>query len=327
MDITFQVIENCVYRKLDQKDISQLEQEIICKSNSNITNNNDLDYNDSEDGDEMNQYRQSADSLFYDIFLILVINFNEQGAELFLKKLISFLPLNSLNNEKTLQDKLVPIRIDIVFYVFTAIVESFEVINSKASINILQNVIKIFTDSKIIFQNLKIFSDFLILVDEFSNYLGMDKQNFIKLIKLLLLVSDKSTNPIIIESCYIVKFNLTSALDINTNVEELFPKVYERYKQIYSKYKYPNIQPLQNIINSLLAIGGISSNRISDNISPEQNNNISNNLIMIVNLISLPVDNEMKSLIENLEKNKNDNKLKNVIGFEIIKGYLIHQKI
>ena len=328
MDITFQVMENCAYRKLNQKDISQLEQEIICKSSSNITNNNnDLDNNDSEDDDEMNQYRQSADAVFYDIFLILVVNFNEQGAELFLKKLISFLPLNSLNDEKTLQDKLVPIRIDIVFYVFTAIVESFEIINSKASINILQNVIKIFTDSKIIFQNLKIFSDFLILVDKFSNYLGTDKQNFIKIIKLLLLVSDKSTNPIIIESCYIVMFNLTSALDKNTNVEELFSEVYERYKQIYSKYKYPNIQPLQYIINSLLAIGGISSNRIPDNITPEQNNNISNNLIMIVNQISLPVDNEMKSLIENLEKNKNDNKLKNAIGFEIIKGYLIHQKI
>ena len=82
------------------------------------------------------------------------------------------------------------------------------------------------------------------------------------------------------------------------------------------------------IINSLLAIAGISVNRIPDDVSgPENNNNFNPNLKFIIQQIISPIENQLKILVDNLENNLNDNGLKNLLKYEIIKAYLIHKEI
>ena len=47
-------------------------------------------------------------------------------------------------------------------------------------------------------------------------------------------------------------------------------------KQKKNLYQYPNIKPLENIIDTILTITGINSNRNpKDKIGPEENNNYS----------------------------------------------------
>ena len=169
MDIVYGIMENCSYKKLDQNDMSLLEQEIICKEynlnlgTSKAFNNNKIE--DIDEGDDLmdidvNQYRSSAESVFYNIFFILVENFQDPGTSQFLKKLISSLPMNEINDPKNLNDKFLPIKIDVVLYVITSIIEIFEVEEAPNSINIIHNLIKVFLSSQIVFQNQRIFIDF-----------------------------------------------------------------------------------------------------------------------------------------------------------------------
>lgn len=78
------------------------------------------------------------------------------------------------------------------------------------------------------------------------------------------MISKISKNQSIIEACYIVLLNISyelndeSKIDISLIINEIF----NRYTEIYNQYQYPNIKPLENIIDTILTIAGINSNRI-----------------------------------------------------------------
>ena len=338
MDIVYGVMENCSYKKLDQNDMSLLEQEIICKEyslklgHSKAFNNNKIE--DIDGGDDLmdidvNQYRSSAESVFYNIFFILVENFQDPGTSQFLKKLISSLPINEINDPKNLNDKFLPIKIDVVLYVITSIIEIFEVEDAPNSINIIQNLIKVFLSSQIVFQNQRIFIDFLILINKFSDKLILQPDNFNNIIKYLLLISKSSDNSYIIQSCYIVLLNICDEINDEIKIDSSFIKeVFNLYQDIYNKYQYPNLRPLENVIDILLKMLGISSKRIPiDKICPEDNNNYNKNLKNFIQQISFPINNIIKTLLEKLEKNNQDKNNINNLRLEIVKGYTLQGRI
>lgn len=136
MSIVCGVMENCIYKYLDQNDISLLEQEIICKStilnpeppkSLLSTNNHKLDELEEFGEDiDIGQYRQSAESVFYSIFFILIENFRDAGTTLFLNKILSTLPINEIDQGKYSNDPYLPIKIDVILYVLSSIMEVLE---------------------------------------------------------------------------------------------------------------------------------------------------------------------------------------------------------
>lgn len=345
IQIVFGVMEICAYQKMDPNDCSLLEQSILCKNSgldfapSRVGGSIGTLYGAGEEEEEeddmedldIKQYRESADSVFYNIFLILIQNFGTQGSNFFLGQIFSVLPMNNLNDSKNLNDHFLPIKIDLVLMVLSSIIDTFEIETTQSCIDFTHQVIKVFLNSKIILTNQRIFIDFIVTVDKFSQFLILDKENFIKVIEILLYISKNSNNQNIIDSCYIILFNLSLSLDNKNNLgdleEKMFSVIFDRYKEIYNKYQYPNIKTLTNVISSMLCVIGISRNRLPDNVEPNMNQNYNPNLKNVVNLISQPIINELKLLIENLEKSNNDKKTIKLLRFEIVKGYMILQYI
>lgn len=341
MDIVYGVMENSSYNKLDQNDMSLLEQEILCK-NSNlspelpVTLNSLSDkkyeylegYDDNEDID-VNQYRLNADSVFYNIFFIIIENFQDPGTSQFLNKILFSLQLNEINEDKYLNDRYSEIKIDVVFFVISSILEIFEIEEAPNSINIIHNLINIFLGAKIVFQNQRIFIDFIILINKFSQKLVLQQNTFNKIVEFLLLVSKSSNNENIIQSCYIVLFNICNEINNEMKIDNSYIKeVFNLYQNIYNKYQYPNITPLEHVVDILLTLAGITRKIIKNNkINPEQNINYDPNLIYVIQQISSPINNEIKNLIEKVENNIQDIKLKNFLRFEIVKGYLLQGRI
>ena len=340
MDIVYGVMENCSYTKLDQNDISLLEQEILCKNNNlspnapislNPLNDNNIDYLDGDDMEDIdvNQYRLNAESVFYNIFFIIIDNFQDPGTSQFLSKILSSLQLNQINEDKYLNDRITEIKIDVVFFVISSVLEIFEIEEAPNSINIIHNLINIFLGAKIVFQNQRIFIDFIILINKFSQKLVLQQENFKKIVEFLLLISKSSNNENIIQSCYIVLLNICNEINNEIKVDKSFiEQIFNLYQNIYNKYQYPNITPLENVIDIILTFAGISRKIIINNkINPEHNTNYDPNLIMVIQQISSPINNEIKNLIEKVENNNQNIKLKNFLRFEIVKGYLLQGRL
>lgn len=339
MDIVYGVMENCSYKKLDQKDISLLLEEISCR-NFNLSpeppkplsalNDYKNEYleDDIEDID-VKQYRANAESVFYNIFFILVGNFHDAGTSEFLNKLLSSLKLSEINEPSYLNDPLSSIKIDVVFFVISSIVEVFEIEEAENSINIIHNLINIILNSKIVYQNQRIFIDFIVLINKFSEKLILNQENFKNVLKFLLLVTKNSNNQDIINSCYIIILNICNEINNEIKIDnDYIIQIFNIYQNIYKKYQYPNIKPLEDIIEIILTLSGISRKIIKNNkINPEKNTNYNKNLIFIIQQISSPINNEIKTLMEKVENNKQDTKLKNILRFEIVKGYLLQGKI
>ena len=200
MDIAFGVMENCSYNKLDYNDMSLLEQEILCK-NINLSpeppksiaslsqyQNEYLDQNDDLEDIDVNTYRSNAESVFYNIFFIIVENFKDPGTSQFLYKILSVLQINKLNDQIYLNDPITEKKFDVIFFVVSSILEIFEVEDVPNSIKIIHNLIKELLNNTIIFQNQRILIDFLVLINKFSEKLILDKNNFINVMKFLIMV-------------------------------------------------------------------------------------------------------------------------------------------
>ena len=341
MDIVYGVMENCSYNKLDQKDMSLLEQEILCKNIALSSQppksiatlsqyqNEFLEENDDLEDIDLTTYRENAESVFYSIFLILLENFQDEGTCQFLNKILSCLQINKLNEQNYLNNPITEIKIDIVFYVISSIIEIFDIEEAPNSINIINNMIKDFLNTKIVFQNQRIFIDFLILINKFSQKLVLDKDNFINVMKFLILISKNSNNINIVNSCYIVLFNICNEINDEMIIDNSFViEFFNLYQNIYNKYQFPDIKPLEYIIDIILILSGINKNIISkQKIDPKENNNYNPNLINVIQQISYPINNEIKNLIEKVENNIQDKKQKLILRLEIVKGYSLQGKI
>ena len=342
MDIVYGIMENCSYKKLDQNDISLLKQEILNRNNNlNVTppdslytkneqNLKDKDnYCDLEDMD-INQYRVYASSPFYSIFFILIENFRDPGTSQFLNKILSSLPISEINLEKNLNSELFAIKTDVVLFVISSIIEIFQVDeNAPFSINIIHDLIKTLLSTKLIYQNQRIFIDFIVLINKFTPQLILKPDNFINVAKFLILVSKNSNNPDIVQSCYIVLLNACNEINDDIKFENSFIlEIFNLYQEIYNKYKYPNITPLENIIDIILKIVGINKNRIPKNTNgPKTNNDYDQNLKNILQQITFPINNKIKMILDNAENNSLNTTLKNDLKFEILKGYYLQKKI
>ena len=336
MDIFYGVMENCSFPKLDQNDMTLLDKEILIHNNNLNSMPLSLNQNKGEEIDEfnyfedidINQYREYASSVFSSIFFIIFVNFGDSGMSKFINKILACLPINEVKEEKNVKDKLFAIKTDVVLFVVSSILDIFEVVEEiPYSENIIHGVINEFLGSKLIYQNQRIFIDFIVLINKFRQNLISQPDNFKNVAKFLLFVSKNSNNSKIVHSCYIVLLNIFNEIKEDMNIEQSFiNEIFNLYQDIYSKYIYPNMNPLENVVDIILIMVGISKNRIPDNIKdPKKNIYYDKKLQNIIQQLALPITNIIKMNLENVENNNQN--MKNKVRFEIVKGYYLLQKI
>ena len=164
IDIFFGIMKNCEHKKLNPKDFSQLQKEILYKSddsNWTLVNNNyfnnineDLDMEDID----LEEYRTAAESAFFDIYSIFKYGLNEKYEECFIKKIISLIDLENQNFGNNFNESIAK-KLDIILLVFKSITKGINVESSKNIIELINKYILCLSDS-IYIQNINVFMDY-----------------------------------------------------------------------------------------------------------------------------------------------------------------------
>ena len=319
------VMENCAFKKLNPNDFSQLKNIILYKdaeSNWEIKDKNELYNNMGEDDFDIDdidikEYRNSAENVFYCIYLIFKEGLNQ---EINFINNILFSLININDNEiKNSIDTNNAIKLDIVLLVLKSIIPGVDKQKTSDIAKIINEYIYNLSDCIFIHQvNTTIFVDYLLIINIIGDFLVKDKKYFEKVIFILLEVSGMNgVNSYIIESCYKIMSNICEKITEDINYEKMFQEFFERFKTIYNIYNIKNIEPLENLINSMFYLIGI--NRY-DEIEPGNNKN--NHLIPFIQCILEYIYNELHLLFE--KKNE-----MNVIDLKagIIKVFLLYKNV
>ena len=322
IDIFFGLMKNCEHKKLNPNDFSQLQKEILYKnddSNWTLINNNyfnnvneDLDIEDID----VEEYRTAAESAFFDIYSIFKYGLNEKYEEYFIKKIISLIDLENQNIRNNLDESIVK-KLDIILLVFKSITKGIDVESSNNIIELINKYIFWLSDS-IYIQNINVFIDYLIFINQFGKCLVSNKAYFDKAVLILLSISDKANiDQCLIDSCYIALSNICSELNGNSSFQNIFNAFSQRFIKIYSKYNHINIKPLESLINSMFLVIGINRFYLSESENVNQDN-----LIPYIQKIFEPIMNGIHLLIDNI----NNFPVDKVIS-EIIKTYALYKEI
>ena len=299
------VMINCKLKNLDIKYDLFINQEFLY-INTNKDNNNYFSYeneNDIEnDLNEINvtQYRKSAEDVFYHIFIIIITNFKE-GERIYLEKLTNILTMANVNDPSILNDKNRLLAVEIVLYVMTSIIESFE--SLEISTKIVSDFTLFILNSQLI-NNDNMILKFLLYLDKSSSYIPLDKNVYILSIKFLI---DISKNKILETISTIIIYNITMfAKNFDSDV---FNLIFNVYSNNYDNYT--DIQCVSNLSNALLCSLGINE-KINDS-------NIENIKQYFINIMSPSTERIKKLNLNNID----DKTLK----LEIKKDYNVQQNV
>ena len=285
MKIFFGVLENCAYNKLDLNKTSLLDKEILnnnClsldKNSANFNNSeskNNLEEYDTEFMDELmsvDDYRNIAGDVFYNIFFIFLENYGDNASAFFLEKKI----LPRIYDIKIFNDENYPLIVDVIFFALCSLSEIFDVMdyesdNQLKSLNVILNVINNFLEAKIVIDNSRILIDFMVLIYKYHNFIAKEKDLFFKVIKFLLNISKSTNNEKIEKSCYMILSNLCHEKNENIkNDYSLIDEIFSLFNDKYSKYDYKEIAPLKNIIGIVLSLLGIKNSNSKNILSKEK---------------------------------------------------------
>ena len=331
LNILFNVMENCAYKRLNPNDYSELKKSILhddeYDSSWTSKNNNEL-YNNMDDDDfdlddiNLKEYRNSAEHVFFCIYIILKEGLNKDYELLFINQITSLIDLND-DNTKNNYDERNAIKLDVVLLVLRSILIEINKESSVEITKVINNYIYNLTESIYIKNcNINILIDYLLIINNFKNFISNNTKYFEKTIFILLLVSNKKDiNQYLIDSCYKVISSLCEELIGTINFENIFTIFLDRFKKIYKLNNYKNIASLQHLISSMFFLMGINPYK-EDNIDEkdnEPNNKI--NLIPFINKILESIANELHLLLES----KNSTRV-NDLKSGIIKVYILYKE-
>ena len=335
MNIFYGVLENCAYNNLPINNLSYLDNEIVNKFNSlvlnrdnqNFTfeNKDDIEEYDTEFIEEMmtvENYRNYAGEVFYNIFFIFLENFGDEPSAYILEKKI----VSRIYDKDILNDPRYPLILDVILFSLCSLSEVFDIKYPMKCWNIIKKVINDYLSSQIVIQNQGIFIDILVLISKYYNFIAKDKDIFWKAMKFLLDASQKLNNEKIETSCYIILSNLCS--EKNENIQDdfnLIKELFNLFNEKYKKYNLYKIAPLQNIIESIFNLIGIKCSNSDKDISQENLQFYSK----MINELSSLMNNKVKDLLDKYELNSNNNNknLEELLISEIVKCFNIQEII
>ena len=329
MDIVIKVMENCSYNKLNKNDYSSLQKEILFLNNeldwnnkSNNWDNNNSNYVMGDDDNimiddiDIKEYRTSAEDVFYSIFLIFKTGFGVQNYEInFLNKIFGLKGSNDIEKNE--------IQLDVILLVLKSIIKCFDKNSSPDLILSVTNYL-INIQNSVYFKNIRIFIDYLLVINQFIPYLILNEENFQNVISILLKKCDENSenntnsNQILINSCYTIISHMCKELKKNIIHQNYFNIFLQRYNLILnSKNSINNIYLVETLIKILFYSLGINNEYNGEDEIKENNNE--KQLIVCIGGIINPL------LFNNLVQNNITDKMK--IKYDIIKSFILYKEI
>ena len=332
MDIFFGVLENCTYNKLDINNTTLLDKEFLSKNSILNLDKNDAQFNNSEsqyylskfnssyfDDISVEEYRNIAGDVFYDIFFIILDNFGDDTSFYFLEKKI----LSTIYDDNLINNPKFPLIIDVVIFSLCSISDLFflETLDSSNTLNAIKNVINTYIDTKIVLENQKILIDFMVLINRYYSYIVKDQYIFFKIIKFLLYIAKNYNNEKIEQSCYFLLSNISQEKNENMqNDYKLIDDIFSLFKEKYSSYDTSKISSLKDIMIIILSLLGINR-RNSNNILSKEKIEFYKDIIQ---KIALPINTKLQEFLDNFNLNENN---QDFLISEINKSYIIQGQI
>ena len=329
MDLLLSIMENCSYKFLKENDYSKLQNEILFQYqelnwNTSYTNNyiSGGEDNFQLDDIDINDYRNNAEDAIYYIYYIFKSGFDSNIYEIeLLKKIVNLLNIdNSVGENDQSELNKNAIKLDVILFTLKIMVKNLNDESNPATFDLINEYIYHLQNS-IYINNLQIFIDYLLIVNQFSKYAFNYENNFQNIIAKLLSVTKLNNNQILTDSCYIILANLCSNFKSNIIYKNYFELFLKRYKILCANYSLNNISSLESFIRILFYSLGIKNENDNDYNENENNNNKlnhNNELISCINEIIEPLLFKRK-----LEKETDKLKIKN----DIIKSYILYKEI
>ncbi len=316
------IMNNCKLKSLNIKydliyNNNLLSLDLEHTNSSNLLNsNNNLIPNENEIESDLNEisvvdYRNSAEDVFVNIFLILLMNFKDEGAKFFFEKIFNILKNINIYDNNILNDKNKLLISETSIFVMRCITECFEYSNNIDSI--INDFINYILNSQLI-NNESLTVNFLLFLDKASKNIPKFKDTYEKTIDFILKISHNISIEKI--STYIIDSICIFSIESNKNV---FEKIYKNYNENYDNYS--NSECVSNLSNALI-------NCLCINQLKEQNKNINYEEIKNYYFLILKTASERIIKIGELFKNGSFNNYNNnQIKLEILKNYGVHKKI
>ena len=309
------IMIHCKLKSLDIGYDFKLRQTTLCLNDNDIkqfalketTNVNDIETDPFEI--TVTDYREQAVDTFYNIFLMLVSNFNEHGVNVYIDNIMNILTTANIDDDSILTNTNSLLVVESALFVMKSITNVFECdcsISNQHLINFTQRVLK----SKLL-NDKKMVISFILYVDSASACIAKDKDTYHSTIAFLLKMSkDNFINRI----CTLIIYNI--AVFLNAPDVELFKLVYQCYEECYDEYKENDV-----IVNLALALCHCvyPSNNDNDNKQSIMNDELYKYFMLIMK----PATERIKKLFEFIQSGRKDK----LVLVEISKNYAVHEQV
>ena len=280
IDILLNIMNNCSYNKLSENDFSQLKKEILflnCESywysdNNIYMNRDEIDF--PIDDIDITEYRNHAENAICSIYLTFKTGFNSDEYEIIpFNKIFSLMNINNSNNNMTEKNLII---LDTILYALKSILKDKENEYSPVIIKMVNDYLIILLNSSYI-QNIRIFIDFLLLINYIPPFLTKNEELFKNIIeKLLLVINNTKINQLLIDSCYVVICSLFQQFSNNRLYRDYFIVFLKRYQILCENYSANKISQFENLIKIMFYCLGINDNDENNNEDNNDNNVINN---------------------------------------------------
>jgi hypothetical protein len=243
------VMINC---KLENLNIN-INKEVLNVDDIVINENNMNDYDSSEIS--LNEYRRSAEDVFYNIFVIFIHNFKEEGGEFFFQWINKLLTEANINDPTITTDLNRMLVVEVVLIVVKSTIECFEVETiSPAYIN---QFCKYILSSQLL--NSENFIYFLLLfLDQASPFINKEEE-------LMMSVTDLLINTMNIKFLENISARILQeiALFNTTPNVEAFNKVFTVFSSKYDTLHPETLCLLTDFLCNIIAILDKSTNKLT----------------------------------------------------------------
>jgi hypothetical protein len=317
------VMLNCKLKNLEMnsgilknKDCFFIEDLELLRIDNDVTLKEDLDDN----GVSLADYRKSADDVFYNLFLILTYNFQDNGASYFFQWINSILSNLNINDDNISTDLSRLLVVEVTMVVVKSILDTLEISNFDSSH--ITNFTRTILNSKILL-NENMIINFLIFLDQANVFIAKDENLFKNIVTFLINISKIKFLENI--SYYI----LLESTDYLTSPQiDSFSFVYNYYQENYDNF---SPQSTTYICESLANMIGVLDKNLKTIVNLTESD-----IINYFGFILNPATERIKKayeylLINNLDKNLNIFQIAesdyNKIKIEFLKNYNVHYSI
>ena len=330
LKVLLNILNNCKFKTIKKKQDIFLNEEYISINNLNLNKNDEKNIND-EYVDDINEvtiedYRNAAEDVFSNIFLIFVENYGKEGTNYFFDQITKVIIPLLKKNVKELNEEQI-LSVEVIIYAINSIIDNF--MNVDLDKTVLNKFTLLFLYSPILLNNF-ILLNFLLLIQAESIYFDYNKELFSELIifflkQLTLKINENNSEDL----NRLISTVLLSVCDSCNGlfIEDIWEKMYQAYLNYYDKFSFFSLYNITESLCSCLIIQEDESGSDEENNKKQNLNFLSNEEIInhLKKIIEPPVLRIIK--IGEIILNKNNSEIygnkimEEKLKLEIIKNF------